>query len=105
MQEKPKFCKDCKHFTFARHCKHPNNGFDLVTGESRYEGADYNRKDDSLCGEAAKWFEIKPLVPKPEPLEPKETVPPPTTETMYKSGGVYSNNQAVEEKPWYKFWK
>ena len=95
MQDKPKFCKDCKHFTFTRHCKHPNNGFDLVTGELFYEGADYNRKDDSLCGEAAKWFEDKP--PKP--------VPPPTTETMYKSGGVYSNNQAVEEKPWYKFWK
>lgn len=98
MQDKPKFCKDCKYFlqlsAFSGYCKHPNSGFDLVTGNPHLIGAHNSREDDSLCGEAAKWFEDRP--PKP--------VPPPTTETVYESGGVYSNNQAVEEKPWYKFW-
>ena len=99
MQEKPKLCKDCKHCakvdltTF--YCLHPNNGVNLVTGDNKNQRADRNREDGTLCGEAAKWFEDRP--PKP--------VPPPTTETMYKSGGVYSNNQAKEDKPWYKFWK
>lgn len=97
--ENLKFCKDCKFSLGSTltsfHCRHPNQGFNLVTGTVKEAWANCVREDEALCGKDAKWFEIRP--PKP--------VPPPTSETICKTSVIRSNNQTREQKPWYKFWK
>jgi hypothetical protein len=58
-----KFCKDCK-FKGSGYaymwCQHPNNGTNLVSGESNLVPAITNRESKFLCGKEARWFEPKP---------------------------------------------
>ncbi len=49
-----KFCVDCKHLRVGV-CHSPNNGIDLVTGQSKMQWASYSRKYE--CGPDANFFE------------------------------------------------
>lgn len=76
-----KFCVDCKHSKRsncfdAMACRHPNNGFNLVTGEPKSFLASSFRVGEFQCGKEGEWFEPKLSNPPPPPK-------PPETRFMY----------------------
>lgn len=56
-----KYCRDCKHQKFWD-C-HKDSQVDMVTGESIVRSCFDTRKDETLCGKSATWFEPKDDVP------------------------------------------
>lgn len=63
MQEKHKFCKDCKHCEWGRYfdsCKAigPEH-VDLIEGWEDFPTPQYMRRGESRCGQSGKLFEQK----------------------------------------------
>jgi hypothetical protein len=66
MTNKPKFCKDCKHFDqgglylSSFFCKRPTGEYNLINGIERPATSALNeREKDHLCGKEARYFTPK----------------------------------------------
>jgi hypothetical protein len=52
-----KLCKNCKHYIFHKKQCAIFGEIDLVSGKNNYDYAIFSRKNESKCGEDAKYFE------------------------------------------------